>query len=167
MQRGSITKRCQCRDGQGRRVKSCRKEHGSWSFRVDAGRDPTTGVRRQITRSGFRTRAEAVSAMTELITQLNQGAWVDDESMTVAEWLEAWLAEIAERRAVKTMADYRGHVRDAWLPQLGHLKLRDLRRHHIERVLSDLGKPVVVPPAAGNVGRRVRRRSATTITSRS
>jgi hypothetical protein len=45
--RGSVYKRCQCRDESGRRIKSCRKAHGSWAFTMDAGRDAVTGKRKQ------------------------------------------------------------------------------------------------------------------------
>ncbi len=77
--------------------------------------------------------------------------------------MDTWLLEIADKRAVKTLANYRGHVRDVWRPKLGHLRLRDIRRHHIERVLSELAAPVVATKTAGHTGRRVTRRSPTTI----
>jgi len=100
--------------------------------------------------------------MTEALHDLSRGVWADDQSMTLAQWLTTWLAEIEQRRAVKTLANYRGHVRDVWSPSVGHLKLRDLRRHHIEKVLADLSKPVE-DRGDGNVGRRVTVRSGATI----
>lgn len=132
-------------------------------FRADVGYDPATKRRKQIRRGGFRTRAEALTAMTEALNDLNRGTWVDDEAITLGKWLTDWLDEIEQRRAVKTLANYRGHVRDVWVPRLGHLKLRDLRRHHIEKVLGELARPVPVEGRQGNVGRRVPRRSAATI----
>lgn len=163
MQRGSVRKRCQCRDAAGRRLRSCRKDHGSWTFTVDTGVESEGGRRRQVQRSGFRTRAEAEVAMTEALNDLNRGTWVNDEAITLGQWLTDWLDEIEPRRAVKTLANYRGHVRDVWIPRLGHLKLRDLRRHHIEKVLGELARPIVHPARSGNVGRRVTRRSPSTI----
>ena len=162
MARGMVYKRCTCRDRRGRQVTSCRKDHGSWWFKLESTPDPTSGKRRQVARGGFRTRAEAEAAMTTTQRELDLGVWVDDGSMTVATWLAVWLEESSGRRSVKTMANYRGHVRDLWKPALGHLKLRDVRRHHIESALSSLSEAV---PAGreGNVGRRVPRRSAATI----
>ena len=87
--RGSVFRRCQCRDGDGKRVKNCRKSHGSWSFTVDAGTDPRTGKRRQITRSGFKTKAEAEDALTDELAKLNAGTWTDDRRMTP--WLNILL----------------------------------------------------------------------------
>ncbi len=164
--RGSVYKRCQCRDAEGKKVKSCRKPHGSYAYTVDAGTDPTTGRRRQITRSGFRTRDAAEEALTAELAKLNAGTWTDDRSITVAAWLDQWLAELkATDRAVNTITNYTTHVRDAWKPQLGHLLLRDLRRQHIDRVLRDLSQPLAGERPTGNVGRRITRRSPATIQS--
>jgi hypothetical protein len=63
--RGSVRKRCQCRDEHGAEVKGCRKTHGSWAYVIDAGINPDTRRRLQVKRSGFRTREEAQDAMTE------------------------------------------------------------------------------------------------------
>jgi integrase len=144
-------------------MKGCKKAHGSWAYTIDAGRDPATGKRRQVVRSGFRTRDEAQEVMTTELAALSAGTWTDDRSMTVGQWLSTWLEESSERRSPKTMANYRGHVRDVWSPRLGHLKLRDLRRVHIENVLRDLGKPATGDRPMGNVGRRVTTRQPRTI----
>jgi integrase len=162
--RGSVYKRCQCRDGEGKRVRGCRKAHGSWAFTVDAGNDPATGKRKQVVRSGFRTRDEAEEAMTKEIAALNAGVWTDDKGITVEGWLNQWLAETTERgRSPKTLANYRGHVRDAWIPKLGRIRLRDLRRSHIEVAIAELARPIAGERPDGNVGRRVTSRSASTI----
>jgi hypothetical protein len=41
-------------------------------------------------------------------------------------------------RSPKTLANYRGHVRDVWDPALGDIRLRDLRRVDLEQVLVQL-----------------------------
>ena len=127
--RGSISKRCQCRDEEGRPLKQCRKAHGSWSFVVDAGYDPRTGKRRQVRRSGYRTRHEANDAMTRELASLAAGSWTDDQGLRLDAWLDQWLDEFAARgRSPKTLALYRAQVTNFWRPQLGHIRLRDLRR---------------------------------------
>jgi len=161
--RGSVYKRCQCRDSDGRRVKRCRKAHGSWAFTIDAGAEPRSGKRRQVVRSGFRSRDEAQEAMNGELAALSVGTWTDDRNMTLGAWLDTWLSESSERRAPKTMANYRGHVRDVWAPKLGHVRLRNLRRAHVEQVLQELAKPVNGDRRRGNVGRRVSTRRPRTI----
>jgi integrase len=145
MARGSVTKRCQCRDASGGKVSDCRKDHGSWSFTVDTGRDEATRKRKQTTRSGFSTKREAEDAMVKLLADVNAGTWSDDHGTLVSEWLTSWLDDLAQQvragsLSVKTFSSYKLHVRTVWIPRLGHLRLRDLRRHHIEKVLRDLAK---------------------------
>ena len=163
--RGSIRKRCQCRDDNGGEVKGCRKAHGSWAYVIDAGINPDTRRRLQVKRSGFRTREEAQDAMTEAMNAVTTGTWTGDKGITVGDWLDQWLTEQAERgRSPKTLANYRGHVRDVWKPRLGRLRLRDLRRAHIEGVLSELGRPIPVGShGSGNIGRRITQRTPGTI----
>ena len=60
----------------------------SWTYVLDVG--PTaTGHRRQITRSGFPTRAVATSALDEMRRQVGDG--IDDQRLTTGEYLEQWL----------------------------------------------------------------------------
>ena len=40
----------------------------TWSFRIDVGRDPETGRRRQRWVGGFKTRKEAQAALARMIT---------------------------------------------------------------------------------------------------
>jgi hypothetical protein len=180
--KGSVYKRCQCRDTHGRRVPDCAQPHGSWGFCFDIGRDHRSGRRRQVTRSGFITQEAAERALSDELTRVIAGVWVDDRNLTVGSWLQTWLAVQEQAgRSPKTLANYRGHVRDVWDPCLGHVLLRDLRRLHIEQVLVDLSRPghpddPVAGPSAlvrspvspgssgwGNVGRRVSRRTSETV----
>jgi hypothetical protein len=101
-------------------------------------------------RSGFTSREAAQEALAGELSAVGRRVWVDDRNLTVGVWLERWLAEQAGRgRSPKTLANYRGHVRQVWIPALGDLRLRQLRRAHVEQVLLDLLRPV--PAALGSV----------------
>ena len=134
MARGSVSKRCTCKlpDGQ-----PCRKPHGTWTVRVDVGID-STGRRRQIRRSGFTTRAEAQTELTAILAGLDSGTWTNDQGVTTGEWLTRWLAGLRDVKPT-TVAGYRRHIEDVWVPELGRVMLRDLRRRHVEDVLAALG----------------------------
>jgi integrase len=162
--RGSVYKRCTCRDANGKKLKGCRKAHGSWTFHVEIQVDPATGKRKQITKGGFRTRSDAEEEMAAVIARLNEGSWTDDKRTTVGEWLDRWLSEVAmQGKSPKTLANYRGHVRDVWKPRIGDIRLRDLRRTHIEDALLSLVQPVDTSKHVGMAGRRVAKRSGVTI----
>lgn len=164
--RGSVAKRCQCRDSDGRRVKNCRKAHGSWAFTIDVGTDAETGKRKQIVRSRFRTQADAQEGMTRELAALNAGLWNDDRNMSVGAWLDQWLGEIQVRIEVNTYRSYAQHCRDFFVPLLGHIKLRDLRRGHVEGMFRSLAAPRVDEARGhGNAGRFVEQRSPRTLDS--
>ena len=162
--RGSVYKRCQCRDENGKRLRNCRKKHGSWAYTIDVGQDPATGNRRQVVRSGFRTRDEAEDQMTGALSSINAGTWTDDQGITVGEWLDQWLGEQAARgSSPKTLAGYRSHVDQVWKPRIGGLRLRDLRREHVEKALADMARPQTGERPSGNSGSFVRERKASTV----
>ncbi|WP_344802680.1 tyrosine-type recombinase/integrase [Microlunatus ginsengisoli] len=133
---------------------------------IDVGPDPQTRKRKQITRSGFRTRDDADEAMTEALAALDSGSWTNDRGIKLGEWLDDWLLDLGERKlAAKTMAGYRAHIANFWKPQLGHVRLRDLRRSHVDRALRILGRPQTTGKPKGNAGSYVEVRSAETIDS--
>lgn len=122
--------------------------------------------------------------MSDALALLTAGVWVDDRNLTLGSWLQTWLTlQEQAGRSPKTLANYRGHVRDVWDPCLGHVLLRDLRRIDLEQVLVDLLTPsrddgaahrcrsavLVRSPVSpgsvgqGNVGRRVDRRARDTV----
>lgn len=142
--KGSVTKRCSCPpaySAKGERL-ACKLRHGSWSYVADAGRDPKTGKRRQIKRSGFATKAEAEHALAELVDSVGKGTLAHDERQTLAHFLAQWLTE-KERNGLRptTLRGYRDHIDGLIVPLLGRERLRDLRPTHIEQLLREAGKP--------------------------
>jgi hypothetical protein len=142
--KGSVVKRCSCPpayNAKGERL-ACKLKHGSWSFVADAGRDPKTGKRRQIKRGGYATKAEAETALTDLADQANKGMITHDDRQTVAVYLETWLAgKVANGLRPTTARSYSQHINDYLVPELGHLRLRDLRGTHVEAMLAVVQRP--------------------------
>jgi len=100
---GSVFKRCGCRRGRAglRLGASCprlaEEEHGSWFFSLELPRH-VGGTRRRIRRGGYASREEAERALGRL--QVTGG-----RVLTVADWLEIWLAtrtRSGTRRCVAT-----------------------------------------------------------------
>lgn len=169
--RGSTFKRCPCGFTGTPGKPACKKSHGSWSWRADAGRDPETGKRRQSSGSGYSTRDEAQEALNGYLAAQQTGTWADDKRTTVGEWLTTWLDECRERLEPKTVVGYESHVRLYLTPHLGHLRLRDLRRGHIEALLRAVAAPAPEPKRGrktddvkpGRGGRQVERRAGRTV----
>lgn len=112
---------------------------GSWAIIVDLGRDEN-GKRRQKWHTVHGTKRDAERECARLLTDLNQGGYVEPERQTVREYFERWLPEhkalnsLADRTAERWQQLLRLHV----LPVLGNLPLQKLHPLQIERLYRDL-----------------------------
>ena len=113
------------------------KCHGKWTFHLSAG-SARDGTRKQFTKGGFATKADALAALRELVMREDAGLG-EAYRMTVGEYLEEWLSGKRSLRET-TRRSYRSHIDRYLRPNIGHLKLVDLRPHHVEamyRSISD------------------------------
>ncbi len=78
------------------------------------------------------TKADAEKRERELRRALDTGTFVDPKAGTVAEFMARWLASVKDKRTEKTYERYEGMVRNQIVPDLGWIKLSDLRPLHIE-----------------------------------
>lgn len=145
---GSVFKRCGCThvvDGKRRQLgKACPKlrradgtwnpRHGTWSFTASV-RGPG-GRRKQVMRGGYINQTEAQAALDELRDKTRRGIVVT-RRLTVAEYLDEWLAGKADIKP-STAHSYRSHIRLYWKPQLGHMRLDDLRSSHVSEALAEV-----------------------------
>lgn len=138
--KGSTYKRCKCpatHDAKGNR-RNCRKDHGAWYYVADVGFGPD-GKRKQVRKGGFRTSDDAEKELNKLLSRVNEGSYTHDEGQTVAVWFGTWL-ELKERAGLRpsTLRAYRSHVDEYLAPQLGRLRMQDLRASHVDQLLTSL-----------------------------
>jgi integrase len=122
---------------------------GSWEIKFDLGRDPLTGRRitKYVTLRG--TKRQAQEELTRLLSQRNDGTYIEPTKMTVAQYLRHWLeADIDRRVAARTAARHRGIVEKNIIPKLGHVPLRKLTAVHIEAFEGELQREGWVKPRA-------------------
>lgn len=113
----------------------CKKGH-RWAYLVELPIN-ANGDRKQKTKGGFATGADAYNARAGLIKQHRDGLLLEDGKTTVATWLREWLINQEEVRGLRdgTLVDYRRHVESYWIPAIGHIKLTDLRPQHVTNAL--------------------------------
>ena len=120
--RGSTFKRCPCPaqyDSHGKK-KPCPKRHGTWWYRLDAGRDPTTRKRHQVSNGGFGMKQQAQEALSRAITEVQDGSYRHDDRLTVAGYLARWLEDKELVLRATTLRDYQKLRADAHLvPKIG------------------------------------------------
>ena len=98
----------------------------------------TKGGQREKRTATFRTSREAEDWLEEQRQRDRQGIDPAGDKMTLADWLPRWLGSIRKAVANNTWAFYEFHVRTALIPQLGHVRLRELTADRIETMYADM-----------------------------
>ena len=116
---------------------------GLWAYQIDLQRD-SNRRRKQITKSGFPTKAAAKTALQEQLSVLMSG--VDAHGLTLSAYLDSWLTGKHALKP-KTVASYRNLLDLYVIPRVGHIQLQELRAHHLDRfyagiTLGQRGRPL-------------------------
>jgi integrase len=128
-----------------------RKDRGKgvYTLRVDAGTDPFTGKRRQVSRTikitGSKPKQQAQQKLTELLAEVDAGHHRSSPhaGMTVGEGVEKWFASFhaqvrAGSKGVGTERKYREVIDFYILPRLGQVPLADLTTEAIDTFYEQL-----------------------------
>ena len=76
-----------------------RRGRKSWRIKYDIGRDPETGERRIAYATVKGTKAKAERELRRRLTTLDKGMHVDPQALTVANYLDQWLEDVAPHDA--------------------------------------------------------------------
>lgn len=113
----------------------------SWEVRVDMGRDPLTGKRRQVSRTIKGTKRDAQALAASLISQYEAGIDVSRDKQTVGDFLRMWLREYAKpNTAPTTFRRYEQLVGLHITPIIGDKPLNKLRPLHVQAVYSNMAE---------------------------
>jgi len=108
-----------------------------WQAVVELGRDER-GKRVQIFRDA-KTKKAARQILQKLLRELDDGTYIAPSDLTVAEYLESWLADVVRHQVgARTHDRYKGIVRKHLIPRLGSVKLSALRPDQVQRCYADL-----------------------------
>lgn len=124
----------------------------SFRLTVDLGRDTQGNRIRErktiriedpsIYRSEKKKREFAEAEWYKFKAEVEAGAYIAPEKMTLAEFVDEWREKFAkEHYKPSTLKAYNLHISNHILPALGHYRLADLKPMHIVSFLADLRKP--------------------------
>jgi integrase len=116
---------------------SVRRLDGGWGYRVDAGPDPETGRRRQVSKQGFATKREAQGELNAVLSQIERGVVTQRSFTSLGDYLEEWLPTQKQHLRSTTLHSYAMAV-DRIKRHLGHVKLQALTPLQIERFYTKL-----------------------------
>jgi len=135
--KGSVYQRCFCRDPEtkkplGRKCPKLKaKGHSSWYFRYSAPVAPGE-KRRQPEVGPFTTKKIAEEELSATLARIGGGAAVTDRGLKVGVYLDQWLGGKKLKLKPRTYESYEEAVRLYWKPAVGHLRLVELRTHHLQ-----------------------------------
>lgn len=79
---------------------------GRWEARFTVGRDPGTG--KQVQRSVYgSTQKEVRQKLAQAVAALDNGDYFEPSKMTLARWVEIWLAEYTGDKKYLTVKHYK------------------------------------------------------------
>jgi integrase len=103
---------------------------GRWAIILDI-RDPETGKRKRKWHSFAGTKRQAQTECARLITEMEGGVYVEPAKMTLAAFLERWIAHMASQVSPRSHERYAEIARKNVVPLLGGSALSALRPDQI------------------------------------
>ena len=114
------------------------KGKGSWTIILDAGRDPTTGKRRQQWHTVKGTKREAEKRLAELVLEADHGVYIKPAKETVGEFFGKWLKEYAwPNLSPETAQVYQIMAEKHIIPALGAIPLQQLAPERLQAYYAD------------------------------
>lgn len=101
-----------------------------YRFVVDIGTDPTTGKRRQITKT-FDGKRQAERELAAVLNEVNRGTFAGPTKITLGEYLTEWLRSAVRGKSPNTESAYRHGIGPA-IERLGAKPLQKLTTRDIE-----------------------------------
>jgi integrase len=109
----------------------------TWSFTVDI--NPPGAPRKQVTRSGFTTKAEAQEAINRVQRAARTNEYVAPSSLTLSEYIEnQWLPSVEPQLRPSTSSSYSDNLRLHVLSALGDIPLQTIEVVDVDRLYSNL-----------------------------
>ena len=109
------------------------RKDGRWVGQIQIGHYPD-GRRKFVSYYG-KTRREVARKLEDSIASFNHHTFIEPSRITFGEWVWCWMKNF-KRRSVSpsTYARYFSLINNHINPQIGHMKLQDIRSIHIQSV---------------------------------
>ncbi|WP_163530703.1 site-specific integrase [Halobacillus ihumii] len=121
------------------KVRAKNKKGYTWKVSIEAGINPETGKRKQITRRGFKTRKEAENEVANILNKLENEEYFTEKKIYLKEFILEWL-EVSAKQTVKssTLNGYRSAIQSRIIPKFGNSRIKDLKPTMFLRYYNEL-----------------------------
>ena len=104
-----------------------------WQVIVESGADES-GNRKRIYRNVKGTKQDAQKLLATLLTEFDNGTYIEPSKMTFGEYLQDWLKTYVEPNLSPTTQDsYLINIKKHIIPHLGKILLQELKPLHLQR----------------------------------
>src|SRR5690625_2357581 len=113
-----------------------RQRGDKWSFTVEAGTDPITGKRKQITRSGFGSEKEALREALNLEESLEKGRF--NQVPKLRDFMQQFFDHV-KNQVTQGTYDQQKHIADKYIiPRLGRYQMDKITYIQVENFYNTL-----------------------------
>lgn len=115
--------------------------YDTWNVVIDAGVDPETGKRKQLTKSNcFKSEKEAWRWIRSTLSEMDRGEYVPPNSILLGDYLREWLPGVRSQVKASTHLGYSSLVNRQIIPRLGKVAVQDLKPTHLRKLYADLAE---------------------------
>lgn len=114
-----------------------KRSDGRWEGRYTIGFDPITGKQRQKSVYG-KTQKEVRQKLTRIASEIDEGIYVEPNSMILSEWLRVWLRDYIGNVKPATVVSYTEHVKLNIIPYIGNTQLNKLSPAMVQAMYNKL-----------------------------
>lgn len=110
-----------------------------WCARITIGWDGIGENRKQIRKAFYgKSKKEALNKATEAQARVLHGEAATSSNMKLSDWADKWMADYKSALAPRTIAQYKGVVKNQIKPAIGDYALKNLKQSQIQKMVNDL-----------------------------
>lgn len=108
-----------------------------WAYRSDVGKHPDTGKRKQVYKSGFRTKKEAQQAEAEFITKVKNEGYFLPNNEKMESFLHKWLYTVYKSQVqLTTFERAQLVIKNHILPEFAEFEVSKIKTYDVQRFLT-------------------------------
>lgn len=118
------------------------KQGDKWLFKMDVGKDPSTGKRKTTTRRGFPRKADAQRAAAKMLRELQAGFFKQDDitfEEVFKEWYDKHKKTIKPSTRYTKESKFRRHI----LPHFAKLKMKNITSVYCQKYVDTMADTMV------------------------
>ena len=98
-----------------------------------------------------KSQKEARKVLTEVMSTIDNGEYLEETEMSVAQWMQTWTRDFLGSVKIGTKEGYEAVVKNHIIPCLGSIRMKDLQLLTVQRFVNRLSEKGMNPKTVKNV----------------